>query len=116
MSWVDREIKRQHRQIIRSLKRKKNRDRHFIRKYKNGKTIREQLEEYDLRDAKTCRFIKRQLINEHGAVCAICGRPIDDMKDCTLDHIRPRSKGGLTTIENCQLAHYDCNQAKDDTW
>ncbi|MBQ9160843.1 MAG: HNH endonuclease [Methanobrevibacter sp.] len=65
---------------------------------------------------KTKHFIKSQLINKNGAVCAICGQPIKDMKDCTIDHIRPISKGGLTIIENCQLSHKKCNQAKGSYW
>ncbi len=58
------------------------------------------------------QFIKRQLINSKGAICGICGEPIKNMKDCTVDHIIPIAKGGQTTIENCQLAHFDCNQQK----
>ena len=58
------------------------------------------------------KFIRKQLINSKGAVCALCGKPITNMKDCTIDHIIPISKGGLTTIENCQLAHFKCNQER----
>lgn len=94
------------------LIKKKRRDRHFIKKYKNGKTVEDMLEEEGLRDRKQVQFIKRQLINSGGAVCAICGEPITDMKDCTIDHIKPRSKGGMTTIDNCQLAHFKCNLKK----
>jgi 5-methylcytosine-specific restriction endonuclease McrA len=61
-------------------------------------------------------FIKRQLINSKGAVCGICGKPIEDMKDCTVDHIRPLSKGGMTTIDNCQLAHTECSVKKGNTY
>lgn len=57
-------------------------------------------------------FIKKQLINSKGAVCGICGKPIERMKDCTVDHIMPLSKGGQTTLENCQLAHKLCNKRK----
>lgn len=39
-------------------------------------------------------------------------KPIETMKDCTIDHIVPISKGGLTAIENCQLAHRNCNLSK----
>lgn len=56
-------------------------------------------------ERKTLNFIRRQLINSKGNVCALCGKPIKDMKDCTIDHIIPLSKGGQTTLENCQLAH-----------
>lgn len=116
MNYTEWETRKVHNRIIKKLIRKKKRDKHFIKKYQNQKTADEMLAEYDMTDHKQRQFIKRQLINSGGAVCAICHRPITDMKDCTIDHIKPRSKGGLTTIENCQLAHFDCNQAKDDWW
>lgn len=62
------------------------------------------------------KFIKKQLINSGGAICGICGKPITDMKDCTIDHIKPRAKGGTTTMENCQLAHRECNLKKGDAY
>lgn len=62
------------------------------------------------------KFIKKQLIQKGGAICALCGEPILDMKDCTVDHIKPKSRGGMTTMENCQLAHRDCNIQKGNTY
>lgn len=70
----------------------------------------------DRQELKTRHFIRKQLIAKNGAVCAICGRPITDMKDCTIDHIIPLSRGGLTTLENCQLAHCQCNLAKGNEY
>lgn len=67
-------------------------------------------------ELKARHFIRRQLITKNGAVCALCGQPITDMKDCTIDHIIPLSHGGLTTLENCQLAHRQCNLAKGDEY
>ena len=72
------------------------------------------LKVYKLKERRTKQFIRKQLINKNGAVCAICGNPIETMKDCTIDHIIPISKGGLTTIDNCQLAHKNCNVKKGD--
>ena len=69
---------------------------------------------YKLKERRAKQFIRKQLINKNGAVCAICGKPIETMKDCTIDHIIPISKGCLTTIENCQLAHKNCNVKKGD--
>lgn len=57
-------------------------------------------------------FDPPHLINKNGAICSLCDKPIETMKDCTIDHIIPISKGGLTTIENCQLAHRSCNISK----
>ena len=36
------------------------------------------------------------------------------MKDITLDHHTPVSKGGTDEIENLRLAHSPCNQSKKD--
>lgn len=64
---------------------------------------------YSIKETRSKQFIRKQLINKNGAICSLCDKPIETMKDCTIDHIVPISKGGLTTIENCQLAHRDCN-------
>ena len=78
--------------------------------YKKGRRNKTEWLTYEgKKETATRQFIKKQLINSKGAVCAICGKPITNMKDCTIDHIIPISKGGLTTIENCQLAHRKCN-------
>jgi 5-methylcytosine-specific restriction endonuclease McrA len=69
---------------------------------------------YKLKERRAKQFIRKQLINKNGAICSLCGKLIETMKDCTIDHIVPISKGGLTTIENCQLAHRSCNVKKGD--
>lgn len=79
-------------------------------------TIREHLTKDGKTETKTRQFIVRQLINSKGNICAICGLPIENKKDLTLDHIKPISKGGLTTIENCQLAHKWCNLRKGNKY
>lgn len=45
-------------------------------------------------------------------ICGICNQPITNMKEATIDHIIPLSKGGIDDITNMQLAHSDCNQLK----
>jgi 5-methylcytosine-specific restriction endonuclease McrA len=35
------------------------------------------------------------------------------MKEITIDHIIPRSRGGADHLDNYQLAHFPCNQDKD---
>lgn len=44
--------------------------------------------------------------------CAYCGKAISQ-KEATIDHILPKSQGGLTTWENVALACHRCNCKKD---
>jgi diadenosine tetraphosphate (Ap4A) HIT family hydrolase len=61
--------------------------------------------------------IRYQVLVESGGRCALCGatkneRPLD------VDHIKPRSRGGLTVRENLQVLCSKCNRSKgnkDDT-
>ena len=46
--------------------------------------------------------------------CAICGKIVERYEDYEPDHIIPWSKGGLTTIENAQITHRDCNKRKSN--
>lgn len=46
-----------------------------------------------------------------GHSCVLCGSD----KDLTIDHIRPRSKGGTNALDNLQTMCRDCNQGKADT-
>lgn len=55
---------------------------------------------------------KLQLVWEHGKRCAICGKKIKNLDDLTIDHIVPLAEGGKNVIENYQLAHKACNEAK----
>lgn len=44
--------------------------------------------------------------------CVYCGNK--NKKDCTIDHVMPRSKGGGDSFENCVTACFQCNQEKND--
>jgi len=45
-----------------------------------------------------------------GGICQLCGERV--WLDWDIDHIQPRSHGGLDTWTNCQLAHASCNRRK----
>lgn len=49
-------------------------------------------------------------------ICYITGELIDLSEPSTyeLDHIKPRAKGGLSTIDNCGLCTKKVNRAKND--
>ncbi len=71
---------------------------------------------YRKQDYKSNRWNRKHLVNAKGNICAICKKPIVSMKDVTIDHIIPLSKGGADTLENMQLAHSSCNREKGDTY
>lgn len=47
-------------------------------------------------------------------VCAHCGEEHDTRQFLQIDHIKPRSKGGLTVEENLQVLCRHCNAEKSD--
>lgn len=57
--------------------------------------------------------IKTKLFYED-PTCKICNQRILNYDDAHVDHIKPYANGGLTTIENAQLAHRFCNQHKSN--
>ena len=53
-------------------------------------------------------FSKRNVMVRDGYRCSYCGT----MKNLTIDHIIPRSKGGKSSFENCTTACKPCNNKK----
>lgn len=59
----------------------------------------------------------RSLLRRDGPVCAYCGRPGGTglpFSRLTIDHVRPRSKGGTNDLGNLVLACKLCNRRKAD--
>lgn len=44
--------------------------------------------------------------------CKLCGKKFKSFEETTIDHIIPKSKGGLNHITNYQLSHLKCNAKK----
>lgn len=71
--------------------------------------------------------LEKLAIRDHNR-CQICGEPVDwgdftySTEGCfvtgekypSVDHIIPKSKGGLHSWDNVQLAHHKCNSLKKD--
>ncbi len=49
-----------------------------------------------------------------GYICSYCGNKILSIDDAEVDHMKPFSLGGETTIENAQLLHRHCNREKNN--
>lgn len=62
----------------------------------------------------TRRWQRNALIQKDGAVCYLCKLPFRNMKEITFDHKIPVSKGGFDELSNFGLAHFHCNQTKND--
>lgn len=57
----------------------------------------------------------------HGDLCYLCTQPMkflpkdhNDEEYATLEHVIPKSKGGQSTWENVKLAHFKCNNEKQN--
>lgn len=57
------------------------------------------------------RSIKHHLLRQSN-ICSLCGKKFENIKDVTIDHITPLSKGGSDNLKNLQLAHQKCNNLK----
>jgi len=71
------------------------------------------LKNYDGVPQQTVVFTRRNLYKRDRNTCQYCGtRP--GTSELTIDHVMPRSRGGLSTWDNCVLACVGCNRKKAD--
>lgn len=69
------------------------------------------LTHYDRIPTGTVVFSRRNLFKRDKYACQYCGsRP--GTEELTIDHITPRSRGGVSTWTNCVLACINCNARK----
>jgi 5-methylcytosine-specific restriction endonuclease McrA len=65
------------------------------------------------------RHMKKRRCNRTGIlkrdryVCQYCGKA-DHPSNLTIDHIKPRCDGGITSWDNCVTACFSCNNKKGD--
>lgn len=57
--------------------------------------------------------VRRVVYARDGWLCAYCGKTLD-RKGATLDHVKPRSRGGKHTYDNVVTACGPCNRRKAD--
>eukprot|EP00471_Norrisiella_sphaerica_P013200 CAMPEP_0184500270 /NCGR_PEP_ID=MMETSP0113_2-20130426/44163_1 /TAXON_ID=91329 /ORGANISM="Norrisiella sphaerica, Strain BC52" /LENGTH=257 /DNA_ID=CAMNT_0026888561 /DNA_START=90 /DNA_END=863 /DNA_ORIENTATION=+ len=79
------------------------------RKKKLDKWKRKDLKRRDSNRSEISGNIHRDLRRRGASICYYCGVRGQHL---TIDHILPRSKGGLTTMKNVVLACQRCNQMK----
>lgn len=57
--------------------------------------------------------MKREAYEKQKGICSKCGKHFD-IDEMEADHIKPWSKGGTTTADNCQMLCKACNRIKSD--
>jgi 5-methylcytosine-specific restriction endonuclease McrA len=64
------------------------------------------------------RRLKKKLLERDGPFCAAdgCFEMFGSADDATIDHVKPRSKGGTNDLENLQLMCGGCNHEKGDEY
>ena len=76
-------------------------------------TVHDYLYNLEAMTRKEAKHLWRQGIkNAWDNCCAYCGKPPIDDKSLTLDHVKPRAKGGQDRTSNCVPACKRCNHAK----
>lgn len=65
----------------------------------------------DKRRERLPQWLRDHVIDRDGLICGLCGEPVE-LSDVHIDHILPRSLGGLDRAENLQVAHSLCNMRK----
>lgn len=56
--------------------------------------------------------LRSLVLARDGMICGICGGQIASRAELHIDHIKPWSKGGPTTLGNLQATHAACNMKK----
>lgn len=63
---------------------------------------------------KEVPFSKRNVIIRDKQTCLFCGHMMENIADCTVDHVVPRAQGGVSTWLNCVCSCKPCNHKKAD--
>jgi 5-methylcytosine-specific restriction endonuclease McrA len=71
------------------------------------------LKQYGETPPRRITFNRSNLARRDDYLCQYCGKEIGIVK-MTIDHVLPRSRGGVNSWENCVSACGDCNSRKAD--
>jgi 5-methylcytosine-specific restriction endonuclease McrA len=66
---------------------------------------------YEGRAVQSVVFSRRSLFKRDRNTCQYCGRQ-PGPSELTIDHVQPKSRGGISSWSNCVLACVDCNRFK----
>ncbi len=69
------------------------------------------LNDYEGRGERSVVFSRKNIFKRDRYACQYCGTQ-PGPEELTIDHVFPKSRGGLSTWENCLLACVECNKIK----
>ncbi len=90
-------------------------DRQRRRRYTEKYKVKQRRYYEKTRNARKSKRLKLRfaILRRYGFTCQYCGRKSPDV-ELQIDHIFPKSKGGLDNIENYTVACMACNYGKND--
>lgn len=56
--------------------------------------------------------LRQRLFSEQSSLCALCGKPIENLQAGQVEHLTPAVRGGSNQDSNLALAHVGCNREK----
>lgn len=56
--------------------------------------------------------LRQRLFSEQSGLCALCGKPIENLQAGQVEHLTPAVRGGSNQDSNLALAHVGCNREK----
>ena len=59
-------------------------------------------------------YSKRNVFARDKQKCCYCGTKMEELSECTIDHVIPRAQGGKSTWDNCVTSCKPCNHKKAD--
>jgi 5-methylcytosine-specific restriction endonuclease McrA len=68
---------------------------------------------YEGQGERAVVFSRRNIFKRDRYTCIYCGSQ-PGTEELTIDHVLPKSRGGLSSWENCVLACVECNKRKAD--
>lgn len=68
---------------------------------------------YEGRGERSVTFSRKNIFKRDRYTCQYCGKQ-PGPEELTIDHVLPRSRGGIGSWENCLLACVACNKKKAD--
>jgi 5-methylcytosine-specific restriction endonuclease McrA len=71
------------------------------------------LAQYNRHPQGAVSFSRNNIFKRDHWTCQYCGKQPGG-EELTIDHVLPRSQGGVSSWENCVLACIDCNKGKAD--